>query len=165
MTGSNVRVLAEAEGRALVDALWQNLPWKVSAVEEKPGVERPAPPFTTSDAHAGSQPQARVLDRAHDAGGAAALPGRPHLLHRTDSTTLSEKALGESASAIRKMFGDDYYDGPSRYATKVQNARRPQRGDSAVEFQQHTRSLEGTLDRTTCASTSLFGSGRWPRKW
>ena len=38
------------------------------------------------DAHAGSQPQARVLHRAHDAGGAAAVPGRPHLVspHRFD---------------------------------------------------------------------------------
>jgi len=32
--------------------------------------------------------------------------------HRTDSTTLSEKALGESAAAIRDMFGDEYYSGP-----------------------------------------------------
>ena len=43
--------------------------------------------------------------------------------HRTDSTTLSEKALAESASAIREMFGDDYYGGPRRYATKVKNAQ------------------------------------------
>ena len=38
--------------------------------------------------------------------------------HRTDSTTLSEKALAESARAIREMFGDEYYDGPRRYATR-----------------------------------------------
>jgi DNA topoisomerase-1 len=38
------------------------------------------------DAHAGSEPQARLLDRAHDAGRAAAVPGRPHLVppHRFD---------------------------------------------------------------------------------
>ena len=31
-----------------VEALERNLPWTVTSVEEKPGVERPAPPFTTS---------------------------------------------------------------------------------------------------------------------
>src|SRR5690348_13187151 len=43
LTGRNARVLSEADGKALVDALWTNLPWSVTAVEEKPGVERPAP--------------------------------------------------------------------------------------------------------------------------
>src|SRR5262249_8746753 len=43
--------------------------------------------------------------------------------HRTDSTTLSEKALHDSAAAIRSMFGGEYYDGPRRYATKVKNAQ------------------------------------------
>jgi DNA topoisomerase-1 len=47
-TGRNARVLSEADGLALVEALWRNLPWTVTAVDEKPGVERPAPPFTTS---------------------------------------------------------------------------------------------------------------------
>src|SRR5262249_26694796 len=48
LTGSTVRLLTEPDGRALVDALWNNLPWSVTAVEQKPGIERPAPPFTTS---------------------------------------------------------------------------------------------------------------------
>ena len=43
--------------------------------------------------------------------------------HRTDSTTLSDEALAESARAIREMFGDDYYAAPRRYATKVKNAQ------------------------------------------
>src|SRR5204862_3868227 len=45
LTGKNVRVLAEADSAALVEALWKNLPWTVTAVDAKPGVERPAPPF------------------------------------------------------------------------------------------------------------------------
>ena len=43
--------------------------------------------------------------------------------HRTDSTTLSDKALAESARAIRELFGDEYYTAPRRYATKVKNAQ------------------------------------------
>ena len=43
--------------------------------------------------------------------------------HRTDSTTLSDEALAESARAIRELFGDEYYTAPRRYATKVKNAQ------------------------------------------
>src|SRR2546427_2376630 len=42
LTGKNARILSESDGRALVDTLWTNLPWTVTAVDEKPGVERPA---------------------------------------------------------------------------------------------------------------------------
>src|SRR5438105_6900957 len=47
LTGRGARVLSEPDARALVDALWKNIPWTVTAVDERPGVERPAPPFTT----------------------------------------------------------------------------------------------------------------------
>jgi DNA topoisomerase-1 len=44
----NVRLLDEAATRTLVETLRANVPWTVTGVEQKPGVERPAPPFTTS---------------------------------------------------------------------------------------------------------------------
>src|SRR5215467_955887 len=37
LAGGNIRNLSEADGRALVDALQRNLPWTVTAVDEKPG--------------------------------------------------------------------------------------------------------------------------------
>src|SRR5438874_2498221 len=40
LTGKNARVLTESESRALVDALWKNIPWTVSSVDEKPGLDR-----------------------------------------------------------------------------------------------------------------------------
>ena len=43
-----VRLLDEAATHSLVDAVRANVPWTVTSVEQKPGVERPAPPFTTS---------------------------------------------------------------------------------------------------------------------
>src|ERR671912_737311 len=43
----NVRLLDEPAASTLVAAVRANLPWAVTAVEQKPGVERPAPPFTT----------------------------------------------------------------------------------------------------------------------
>src|SRR4029078_2816457 len=116
-------VLSESDGRTVVEALWQNLPWSVTAVDEKPGVERPAPPFTTSTL---TQEASRKLgfstERTMQAAQRLFQEGFISY-HRTDSTTLSEKPLGESASAIRGMFGDEYYGGPRRYATKVKNAQ------------------------------------------
>src|SRR5207244_12095837 len=113
--GKTLRRRSETDARALVNTLQRNLPWTVTAVEEKPGIERPAPPFTTSTL---TQEASRKLgfstertmqaaQRLHDTG---------HIsYHRTDSTTLSEKALADSASTIREMFGDEYYAGPRRY--------------------------------------------------
>src|SRR5262245_33783465 len=146
-TGANVRVLAEADGRALVDALWNNLPWTVSSVEEKPGVERPAPPFTTSTL---TQEASRKLGFSTERTMQAAqrLFQDGHIsYHRTDSTTLSDKALSESASAIRSMFGDEYYDAPRRYATKVKNAQEAHEAIRPSNFGNTPVSMEGTLDR------------------
>jgi len=39
LTGKNALVLTEADSTALVDALWKNIPWTVTAVDERPGVE------------------------------------------------------------------------------------------------------------------------------
>jgi len=123
LTGKNARVLLEPDSIALVDALWKNIPWTVTAVDEKPGVERPAPPFTTSTL---TQEASRKLGFSTERTmqSAQRLFQDGHIsYHRTDSTTLSERALGESAAAIRGLFGDEYYSGPRRYATKVKNAQ------------------------------------------
>src|SRR5438876_4757054 len=147
LTGKNARVLSETDTTALVDSLWQHLPWTVTAVDEKPGVERPAPPFTTSTL---TQEASRKLgfstERAMQA--AQRLFQEGHIsYHRTDSTTLSEKALGESASAIRGMFGGEYYAGPRRYATKVKNAQEAHEAIRPSNFRDTPASMEGTIDR------------------
>ena len=48
LTGKNARLLVETPTPRSLARCAANLPWTVTAVEEKPGVERPAPPFTTS---------------------------------------------------------------------------------------------------------------------
>ncbi|MFN7917251.1 MAG: type I DNA topoisomerase [Vicinamibacterales bacterium] len=121
--GKNTRVITGEAADALLAALRSNLPWQVTSVEEKPGFERPAPPFTTSTL---TQEASRKLGFSTERTMQAAqrLFQDGHIsYHRTDSTTLSEKALHESAAAIRDMFGDSYYSGPRRYATKVKNAQ------------------------------------------
>src|SRR5262244_2426192 len=39
LTGKNARVLSESDTTSLVDALWKSIPWTVTAVDEKPGIE------------------------------------------------------------------------------------------------------------------------------
>ena len=123
LVGRQARVLQEADATALAAGLRGALPWRVTQVEQKPGVERPAAPFTTSTL---TQEASRKLGFSTERTMQAAqrLFQDGHIsYHRTDSTTLSEKALGEASAAIRDMFGDAYYAGPRRYATKVKNAQ------------------------------------------
>ena len=145
--GRNARVLSEADTRGLVETLTANLPWTVTAVDEKPGVERPAAPFTTSTL---TQEASRKLGFSTD----RTMKGAQRLFqeglisyHRTDSTTLSEKALGEAATAIREMFGEAYHKGPRRYATKVKNAQEAHEAIRPSDFTGTPASKEGSMDR------------------
>src|SRR5688572_12625031 len=102
LKNQNVRLLDEAATTALRDAVVANVPWTVSSVEQKPGVERPAPPFTTSTltqeasrklgfATERTMQVAQRLFQGVDIGN-----GQMEGLityHRTDSTTLSDKAI------------------------------------------------------------------------
>ena len=66
--------------------------------------------------------------------------------HRTDSTTLSDKAINESARVIKEMFGADYYDGPRRYQTKVKNAQEAHEAIRPTDFRLAPSQLERVLD-------------------
>jgi DNA topoisomerase-1 len=146
LTGRHVRVLAEADVTALKEALRSHLPWTVTAVDEKPGVERPAPPFTTSTL---TQEASRKLgfstERTMQAAQRLFQEGLISY-HRTDSTTLSERALDESARTIGELFGPEYYAGPRRYATKVKNAQEAHEAIRPSSFGRTPVSLERTLD-------------------
>jgi DNA topoisomerase-1 len=155
LRSENVRLLDEPMARALSDAMRANVPWTVTSVEQKPGVERPAPPFTTSTL---TQEASRKLgfstDRTMQAAqrlfqGVDVGNGEMEGLityHRTDSTTLSEKALQASARVIREMFGAEYYDSPRRYQTKVKNAQEAHEAIRPSDFRLAPSQLEGVLD-------------------
>src|SRR5436190_2341679 len=147
LTTPTARLLAEDQARSLVDRLRTQLPWRVSAVDEKPGVERPAAPFTTSTL---TQEASRKLGFSTERTMQAAqrLFQDGHIsYHRTDSTTLSEKALADSAATIRDMFGAEYYSAPRRYATKVKNAQEAHEAIRPADFAATPASLESALDR------------------
>ena len=155
LKSKGVRVLDEPATRGLVEAVRAHVPWTVTGVEQKPGVERPAPPFTTSTLtqEAGrklgfsterTMQVAQRLFQGVDIGN-----GQMEGLityHRTDSTTLSDKALNESARVIREMFGAAYFDGARRYQTRVKNAQEAHEAIRPTDFRLAPSQLEGVLD-------------------
>src|ERR687891_503243 len=155
LRNQNVRLLDEPATVKLVDAIRRNVPWTVTSVEQKPGVERPAPPFTTSTLTQEASRKlgfstertmhaAQRLFQGVDVGNGE----REGLItyHRTDSTTLSEKALQESARVIGAMFGAEYYDGPRRYQTRVKNAQEAHEAIRPSDFRLAPSQLERVLD-------------------
>jgi DNA topoisomerase I len=155
LKNQNVRLLDESTTSTLLEAMHGHLPWTVTSVEQKPGVERPAPPFTTSTLTQEASRKlgfstertmqvAQRLFQGVDIGN-----GQMEGLityHRTDSTTLSDKALGESARVIRELFGAEYYDGPRRYQTRVKNAQEAHEAIRPTDFRLAPSQLEGILD-------------------
>ena len=154
LKNQNVRLLDEAAAGTLVEAVRQNVPWQVTSVEAKPGVERPSPPFTTSTLTQEASRKlgfstertmqiAQRLFQGIDLG-----DGEMGLVtyHRTDSTTLSDKALNESARVIKEMFGGEYYEGPRRYQTRVKNAQEAHEAIRPAAFNLAPSQIERALD-------------------
>jgi DNA topoisomerase-1 len=151
----NVRLLDEQATTQLVETIRANVPWTVTSVEERPGTERPAPPFTTSTL---TQEASRKLGFSTERtmqvaqrlfqGVETGQRGMEGLItyHRTDSTTLSDKALNESARVIREMFGAEYYDGARKYQTRVKNAQEAHEAIRPTDFRLAPSQLEGVID-------------------
>ncbi|MGE0812240.1 MAG: type I DNA topoisomerase [Vicinamibacterales bacterium] len=155
LTSETVRRLDEPAARALADGLKRGMPWTVTGVEEKPATQRPSAPFTTSTLQQEANRKlgfssdrtmsvAQRLFQGVEIGGGD-LEGLISY-HRTDSTTLSEKALVEAGRAVREMYGDAYYRGPRQYQTKVRNAQEAHEAIRPTDFRRTPQSLERILE-------------------
>ena len=123
LDGRDVVVLDEAAATALGRRA-AKAAWRVTATEEKPGIRRPAPPFTTSTLQQEANRKLRLS--ARDAMRAAqGLYERGFITYmRTDSVNLSEQAIGAARKAVTALYGTDYLpDEPRRYTTKSANAQ------------------------------------------
>ena len=149
---SSVRMLDERAAADLRDVLAAKLPWTVTSVEERPATQGPYPPFTTSTLQ---QEANRKLgfsaDRTMNAAQRLFQEGIISY-HRTDSTSLSERAMREAADAIGSLYGAQYHGGPRHYRTKVKNAQeaheaiRPTTfGRTPNELRQYAGRDEGRL--------------------
>ena len=151
LSASGVRHLEEADAQGLAADLGARLPWQVTAVDERPTAQRPAPPFTTSTLQQEANRKlgfssertmsiAQRLFQGVDIGGGE-MEGLISY-HRTDSTTLSEKALSESARFIRQYYGEGYHL-RRQYQTRVRNAQEAHEAIRPTDFRLTPAELQG----------------------
>ena len=156
----------EAASRIAAAAV-EAAPWRVGSVERKSTRQRPAPPFTTSTLQQAASSRLRLSPRQTmrsaqrlyegiDLGGG----DREGLITymRTDSVTLSNKALGDAGRYIRRVFGDEYYGGPRRYRTKSKIAQEAHEGIRPTEIGRTPDELARFLDRDELALYRLIWS-------
>ncbi len=132
-----------------------NVPWKVTGISRKETTQRPSPPFTTSTLQQAASgrlrlsPQRvmRVAQRLYE-GIALAGGGREGLITymRTDSLTLSEKALAETEHLIRDQYGQDFTDGPRRYKTKSKSAQEAHEAIRPTDVTRTPQMMASSLD-------------------
>lgn len=121
--GKDVLLLNEAEARQLVTRL-ENGQWSVASVEETPRTLRPYAPFTTSTLQQeanrklrfGARRTMQVAQKLYENG---------HITYmRTDSTALSDQAIGAARAIVTRLYGAGYLpEKPRLYEKKVANAQ------------------------------------------
>ena len=140
-------------------------PWSVADVQRKSSRQQPAPPFTTSTLQQAANSRLRMspkrtmliaqrLYEGVDLGGG----DREGLITymRTDSVTLSNKALGDAGRYIDRAFGSDYYRGPRRYRTKSKIAQEAHEGIRPTEIGRTPASLTRLLGKDELALYRLI---------
>lgn len=154
LTSNSVRLLGEKDAQGLRETLMRRLPWRVTSVEEKPFTKRPSPPFTTSTLQQEANRKlgfssertmqiAQRLFQGMDLGGGD-LEGLISY-HRTDSTTLSTKALAEAGDAVKELYGAEFHN-QRQYQTKVRNAQEAHEAIRPTHFNRTPASLEKILE-------------------
>jgi len=154
--------LGEVRATQLAAASLAQVPWQVVDVTHKESTQRPAPPFTTSTLQQAASgrlkmtPQRvmRIAQRLYEGMGGF----REGLITymRTDSLTLSEKALSETEAMIRDTFGADYTDGPRRYKTKSKGAQEAHEAIRPTDVNRTPDKIAGRLDSEELAVYRLI---------
>ncbi|QNI99480.1 DNA topoisomerase I/ omega subunit [Synechococcus sp. A15-62] len=121
--GSAVRLLSQSEAKALAESV-RSSAWTVDAVEEKPTVRKPVPPFTTSTLQQEANRKLRLSAR-ETMRCAQGLYERGFITYmRTDSVHLSDQAINASRNCVESLYGKEYLSkGPRQFSTKARNAQ------------------------------------------
>lgn len=167
LPSSRALALDDTAAAGIAEASIRAVPWRVGRVERRSSVQRPAPPFTTSTLQQAASSRlkmspARTMRLAQrlyegvDLGGGE----REGLITymRTDSVTLSGKALSDAGRYIKGAFGHDYYTGPRRYRTKSRLAQEAHEGIRPTEIARTPDSLTRFLDAPEHALYRLIWS-------
>ena len=149
LASSRALAVAEETAREIAAGALAEVPWRVDTVDRKSTRQRPAPPFTTSTLQQAASRRLRMSPRRTMSAAQRLYEGvdlgggdREGLITymRTDSVTLSEKAVSEAGGYIRRAFGNDYHQGPRRYRTK---SRIAQEAHEAIRPTRITRTPDG----------------------
>ncbi len=165
LASSRALALGSGDAEELAAGALAAVPWRVDNVDRKSTRQRPAPPFTTSTLQQAASRRLRMSPRETmrtaqrlyegvDLGGG----DREGLITymRTDSVTLSEKALAEAGEYVRRVFGDDYHQGPRRYRTKSRMAQEAHEAIRPTRITRTPDSVARLLDRRELALYRLI---------
>jgi DNA topoisomerase-1 len=116
-------ILSEAEAKEATAAI-SNGPATVLNVEERPYIDRPAPPFTTSTLQQEANRRFKWTARKTMNAAQRLYENGWITYMRTDSTVLSAQAISAARSLISIEYGDSYVpDEPRVYKSKAKNAQ------------------------------------------
>ncbi|WP_320667233.1 type I DNA topoisomerase [Prochlorococcus sp. MIT 1307] len=120
---TSVRLVNEVEALSLAERFRMGQ-WNVKAVEEKPTVRKPVPPFTTSTLQQEANRKLRLSAR-ETMRCAQGLYERGFITYmRTDSVHLSAQAIEASRKCVLSRYGKDYLSKtPRQFNTKSRNAQ------------------------------------------
>ncbi len=118
-----VRLLNEEEASTLSKSI-RSLPWLVNALDEKPSIRKPVPPFITSTLQQEANRKLRLSAR-ETMRCAQGLYERGFITYmRTDSVHLSEQAIQAARSCVKSRYGEEYLSKKVRqFSTKSRNAQ------------------------------------------
>lgn len=125
-------LLGEDDAKRLAAAAGDARPWTVASVEAHEEQQRPSAPFTTSTLQQEANrklrfPSKRTMQIAQKLYEGVDLDGqRVGLITymRTDSTSLSQRAIDQLRAEIERSYGKEYLpDKPNKYKTKTKNAQ------------------------------------------
>ncbi|MCC6545576.1 type I DNA topoisomerase [Candidatus Sumerlaeota bacterium] len=156
---------SDAKANDLVTRLTGALPWTVSNVEEKPATQRPYAPFTTSTLQQEANRKlgygakrtmqaAQKLYEGIDIGEGDRVGLITYM--RTDSVTLSDKALRDAQSVIADIYGRDYARGARPYKTKQRNAQEAHEAIRPTELSRRPADIRQYLDKEEFALYELI---------
>ncbi|MXW11189.1 MAG: type I DNA topoisomerase [Gammaproteobacteria bacterium] len=149
-----VVVLDEAAAARVAWETMTTRPWRVGRVEEKESRRRPAPPFITSTLQQAASSKLRMTPRrtmrlAQQLYEGVNLGGgdRQGLITymRTDSVSLSQAALAETAAFIRENLGASYHQ-RRQFATRSRSAQEAHEAIRPTSIRRTPESLRGILD-------------------
>lgn len=163
---SRAVVLDEEAARAVVAGCQSSdaLPWRVASVETKPGRRTPPPPFTTSTLQQAASNRLRmspkrtmrIAQQLYEgvALGAGEREGLVTYM-RTDSVTLSRKALGDAKRHVVRVHGAEYHKA-RQYKTKSKAAQEAHEAVRPTEIGRTPDQVARFLDKDQLALYRLI---------